>query len=269
MMANLQAGEHDPVRLVGRRGAGPGRLDGLRRGALAGRARPHRAVHELRHGRLAELHLHGVRRRRVDVPGAGGRADPGSVRRSRTSTSPTTRGSASPTTTPSSPAAATIRRSSRTASPPGGLFTGAEVLKTAEQQAIWGGVAGEQFDPCYHEACDDIDNVDLHALEVNSDLIAFAQLTFAYSTESVNGVRGKRVPGPALHAAGPGRPGGHVRRGGRRPRAAPARQLTYGVGAGPRARPTAASKGSACAGVLLVGRARTRPGEGAAATGSR
>ena len=80
--------------------------------------------------------------------------------------------------------------------PAGGLFTGAEEVKTAEQQAIWGGKAGEQFDPCYHAACDTFDNVDLHALEVNSDLIAFAQLTFAYSTETVNGVPGKRVPGP-------------------------------------------------------------------------
>ena len=80
--------------------------------------------------------------------------------------------------------------------PSGGLFTGAEVPKTEEQEAIWGGTAGEQFDPCYHLACDTFDNVDLHALEVNSDLIAFAQLSFAYSTESVNGVPGKKVPGP-------------------------------------------------------------------------
>ena len=90
----------------------------------------------------------------------------------------------------------------------GGLFTGAEEIKTAEQQAIWGGIAGEQFDPCYHAACDDIDNVDLHALEVNSDLIAFAQLTFAYSTESVNGVRGKRVPGKKLRLPAPAGPEG-------------------------------------------------------------
>ena len=80
--------------------------------------------------------------------------------------------------------------------PSGGLFTGAEEIKTPEQEAIWAGTAGEQFDPCYHEACDTFGNVDLHALEVNSDLIAFAQLTFAYSTESVNGVPGKKVPGP-------------------------------------------------------------------------
>ena len=69
-------------------------------------------------------------------------------------------------------------------------------------------MAGEQFDPCYHEACDDIDNLDLHAFEVNSDLIAFAQLTFAYSTESVNGVRGKRVPGRPFTLPAPAGPEG-------------------------------------------------------------
>jgi Zn-dependent M28 family amino/carboxypeptidase len=80
--------------------------------------------------------------------------------------------------------------------PSSGLFTGAEEIKTEEQEAIWGGTAGEQFDPCYHEACDTFENVSLHALDVNSDLIAYAMLTFAYSTESVNGVDGKKVPGP-------------------------------------------------------------------------
>jgi Zn-dependent M28 family amino/carboxypeptidase len=43
--------------------------------------------------------------------------------------------------------------------PAGGLFAGAEVHKTAEEAAIYGGVAGEQYDPCYHEACDNIDTV--------------------------------------------------------------------------------------------------------------
>ena len=92
--------------------------------------------------------------------------------------------------------------------PSGGLFTGAEEPKTAEQQAIWGGTTGAQFDPCYHSACDDIDNVDLHALEVNSDLIAFAMLTYAYSTETVNGVPGKRVPGPPMTLPAPAGPEG-------------------------------------------------------------
>jgi Zn-dependent M28 family amino/carboxypeptidase len=78
--------------------------------------------------------------------------------------------------------------------PSGGLFTGAEVPKTAEQAEIWGGTAGQQFDPCYHAACDTFENVNLDFLEVNSDLIAYAMLHFAYSTESVNGVPGTKVP---------------------------------------------------------------------------
>lgn len=79
--------------------------------------------------------------------------------------------------------------------PSGGLFTGAEVVKTAEQEEIWGGTAGEQFDPCYHLACDTIDNYSPHALEVNSDAVAFAVFTYAASTESVNGVTGASIPG--------------------------------------------------------------------------
>ncbi|NEM04906.1 M28 family peptidase [Geodermatophilus normandii] len=92
--------------------------------------------------------------------------------------------------------------------PSGGLFTGAEVIKTEEQAAIWGGTAGEQFDPCYHEACDTIANLDPHALEVDSDLIAFAMLTFAYSTESVNGAVGRQVPGRPFVLPAPAGPEG-------------------------------------------------------------
>jgi hypothetical protein len=92
--------------------------------------------------------------------------------------------------------------------PAGGLFTGAEEIKTEEQEEIWGGTAGEQFDPCYHLACDDFDNVDLHALEVNSDLVAFAMLTYAYSTETVNGVPGKKVPGKPFELKEPAGPEG-------------------------------------------------------------
>jgi Zn-dependent M28 family amino/carboxypeptidase len=79
--------------------------------------------------------------------------------------------------------------------PAGGLFTGAEVPKTAEQVAIWGGVEGAQYDPCYHLACDTRDNFNAHALRTNADAIAFAVLTYAYSTETINGVPGVPVPG--------------------------------------------------------------------------
>lgn len=79
--------------------------------------------------------------------------------------------------------------------PAGGLFTGAEDEKTVEQAEIWGGTAGEWLDPCYHQACDDIDNVSLDALETNTDAIALAVLAYSYSTELVNGVPGRSVPG--------------------------------------------------------------------------
>jgi aminopeptidase Y len=75
--------------------------------------------------------------------------------------------------------------------PSGGLFTGAEGIKTAAEAAIWGGTAGEQYDPCYHLACDTYDNINLHALDVNSDAVAFATLQYAMNTEEINGLRGK------------------------------------------------------------------------------
>ena len=75
--------------------------------------------------------------------------------------------------------------------PSGGLFTGAEGIKTAEEAAIWGGTAGVAYDPCYHLACDTYDNINLHAFGMNADAVAFATLTYAMNTSSVNGVRGK------------------------------------------------------------------------------
>jgi Zn-dependent M28 family amino/carboxypeptidase len=80
--------------------------------------------------------------------------------------------------------------------PFGGLFTGAEGIKTAEEQAIYGGTAGQQYDPCYHRACDTIDNLSLEVFDLNLDAVAFTVMTYAYSTETVNGEVGKKVPGP-------------------------------------------------------------------------
>lgn len=75
--------------------------------------------------------------------------------------------------------------------PSGGLFTGAEGLKTAAEAAIWGGTAGIPYDPCYHQACDTYANVNLHALDVNSDATAYAVLQYGMNTSDVNGIRGK------------------------------------------------------------------------------
>jgi Zn-dependent M28 family amino/carboxypeptidase len=85
--------------------------------------------------------------------------------------------------------------------PAGGLFTGAEGLKTAEHAALWGGTAGAAYDPNYHQAGDTIDNVNMFALDTNSDAIAYATLSFAMSTEVINGTRSKGNFKPVAPAA--------------------------------------------------------------------
>ena len=71
--------------------------------------------------------------------------------------------------------------------PAGGLFTGAEGIKTAAQAAIYGGTAGVAYDPCYHQACDTIANLSGTALDQMSDAIAHSTLVFALTKSSVSG----------------------------------------------------------------------------------
>jgi len=75
--------------------------------------------------------------------------------------------------------------------PFGGLFTGAEGIKTDEQAAIYGGTAGDQYDPCYHLACDTFDNISLEVLDLNADAVAASVLQYSMNTETVNGIKGK------------------------------------------------------------------------------
>ena len=70
--------------------------------------------------------------------------------------------------------------------PAGGLFTGAEGEKTAEQAAKWGGTAGEAYDPCYHQACDTIDNLSVKALQINADAMAYVIFLYASGWEAIN-----------------------------------------------------------------------------------
>jgi Zn-dependent M28 family amino/carboxypeptidase len=71
--------------------------------------------------------------------------------------------------------------------PAGGLFTGAEGIKTPAQAAVYGGTAGAPYDPCYHKACDTILNLSSTALDQMSDAAAHATLLFAMTGSSVNG----------------------------------------------------------------------------------
>ena len=84
--------------------------------------------------------------------------------------------------------------------PAGGLFTGAEGIKTPAQQATYGGTAGQQYDPCYHLACDTFDNVSLPVLDLNADAVAAA--TFAYS-QSTATVDAQQASATAASAARP------------------------------------------------------------------
>ncbi|KIF68497.1 Leupeptin-inactivating enzyme 1 [Streptomyces sp. AcH 505] len=63
--------------------------------------------------------------------------------------------------------------------PVGGLFSGADYIKTAAQTQKWGGTTGRAFDACYHRSCDTLTNVDDTALDRNSDAIAYAVWTLS------------------------------------------------------------------------------------------
>jgi Zn-dependent M28 family amino/carboxypeptidase len=84
--------------------------------------------------------------------------------------------------------------------PAGGLFTGAEGIKTPQQAAVYGGTAGVAYDVCYHQACDTIKNVNTKAIDEMSDAIAHTVLVFAMNTSAVNSVDGD---GKTLAQKGP------------------------------------------------------------------
>jgi hypothetical protein len=63
--------------------------------------------------------------------------------------------------------------------PSGGLFTGAEVLKTPDQVNTYGGLQGAQLDPCYHQACD------TWPANINTDVLFGNARALAYSMEKL------------------------------------------------------------------------------------
>ena len=87
--------------------------------------------------------------------------------------------------------------------PAGGLFTGAEGVKTAAEA---GGLRRHRrvaYDACYHQACDTIRNVSRKAIDEMVDAVAHAVITYAYDTRSVNGEgKGHPVSPPGQHVDG-------------------------------------------------------------------
>ncbi len=72
--------------------------------------------------------------------------------------------------------------------PAGGLFSGAEAKKSAEQAKLWGGTAGEPFDPNYHQKTDTLDHIDHTSLGINGGGVAYAVALYSQDISGRNGV---------------------------------------------------------------------------------
>ena len=57
--------------------------------------------------------------------------------------------------------------------PVGGLDSGLLAIKTPEEQRVFGGVAGQLEDPCYHQPCDRLSNVNRAVLDQDAEAVAF------------------------------------------------------------------------------------------------
>ncbi|GGK40015.1 aminopeptidase [Pilimelia terevasa] len=77
--------------------------------------------------------------------------------------------------------------------PSGGLATGAEGIKTAEEAEVYGGRAGEAYDKCYHQACDGLANINRRGLKEMAGAVAHAVITYAADTSGV----GRPLTAPA------------------------------------------------------------------------
>ncbi|MBN1980632.1 MAG: M20/M25/M40 family metallo-hydrolase [Chitinivibrionales bacterium] len=64
--------------------------------------------------------------------------------------------------------------------PYGGLFTGADNIKTEAQAAIYGGVAGQMCDPNYHKRQDDLSNCNFDVLKDMLDALTYAVIVCAF-----------------------------------------------------------------------------------------
>ena len=86
--------------------------------------------------------------------------------------------------------------------PAGGIFTGAEGSMTDEEAALWGGIAGQPYDPNYHQRTDTLDRISQTALGINGRGAAFAVASYAQDLRGRNGVPERKdrtrhpVPGP-------------------------------------------------------------------------
>jgi Zn-dependent M28 family amino/carboxypeptidase len=72
--------------------------------------------------------------------------------------------------------------------PAGGIFTGAEKPKTHEEFLLFGGTEGQPLDPCYHQACDTVDNIDQTALGIHGAGVGYTVGLYAQDQTGRNGM---------------------------------------------------------------------------------
>ncbi len=83
--------------------------------------------------------------------------------------------------------------------PVGGLFTGAGGIKTEEQAAVYGGVAGEPYDPYYHTENDTTDNINS---EVEKQMLkAIAASVQHYSEQGIDAAAPSAMRSMAVSSA--------------------------------------------------------------------
>lgn len=83
--------------------------------------------------------------------------------------------------------------------PAGGLFSGAEGIKSRRMASLYGGIVGEPYDHCYHRACDNMEtnsgNLATKSLDELSDAAAHAVFLLAQTSDNIRTtVQGDDVP---------------------------------------------------------------------------
>ena len=86
--------------------------------------------------------------------------------------------------------------------PVSGLFTGADAIKTEEQQELFGGTAGVQQDRNYHTIDDTFENVSTEAMHIMVPAMGYAAHVVAYDLDPVASVDADRISVKDLKKSG-------------------------------------------------------------------
>jgi hypothetical protein len=78
--------------------------------------------------------------------------------------------------------------------PSGGIYAGAEGVKTPQQEAWYGGAAGSWYDPCYHQICDNLSTVLTGVPPISADGLAM------FATDAEKKAAAGKMRGGSLRA---------------------------------------------------------------------